>query len=162
IVLGGLIEERIDGAAEKVPGLGDVPVVGQLFRYDSRKRVKTNLLVFLRPIVIRDSDDAHSVTADRYDYIRASRAGASLPPHWALPEFPPTPLRPMPPPPPAVQGIRPAGPQEGATPGGIEAGGAAVSAAGPSPAEQGAVLSPYGPVPMQAPAPVSVSRPSTV
>ncbi|HEY0879796.1 MAG TPA: type II secretion system secretin GspD, partial [Zeimonas sp.] len=115
IVLGGLIEERIDGAAEKVPGLGDVPVVGQLFRYDTRKRVKTNLLVFLRPVVIRDGDDAHSVTADRYDYIRATRAGASLPPHWALPEFPPTPLREMPPPPlPQGQGISPAAPPEAA------------------------------------------------
>ncbi len=138
IVLGGLIEERIDGAAEKVPGLGDVPLVGQLFRYDTRRRVKTNLLVFLRPIVIRDGNDAHSVTADRYDYIRASRAGATLPPHWALPEFPPTPLQPMPPaPPPAGSGIR-------------------------SAAEQGTLLSPYAPVPTQPPAPVFASRPSTV
>jgi len=156
IVLGGLIEERIDGAAEKVPGLGDVPVVGQLFRYDSRKRVKTNLLVFLRPIVVRDGADAHSVTADRYDYIRASRAGAALPPHWALPEFPPSPLRPMPPPPvPAEQGIRPVRPGE-------EAPDSAAAAQAPRAAEQGAMLSPYAPVPQQPPAPIVASRPSTV
>lgn len=95
IVLGGLIEERIDGSEEKVPGLGDVPVLGQLFRYDSRKRVKTNLLVFLRPVVIRDGGDAHSVTMDRYDYIRAVRAQADLPAHWALPDFQASPLPPM-------------------------------------------------------------------
>jgi len=162
IVLGGLIEERIDGAAEKVPGLGDVPVVGQLFRYDSRKRVKTNLLVFLRPVVIRDGSDAHSVTADRYDYIRATRAGASLPQHWALPEFPPTPLRPMTPPPEA--GVRAV--PEGAAPGGANPEGAAPEGARADSrsgaALQGALLAPAGAVPTQPPAPVVASRPSTV
>ncbi len=156
IVLGGLIEERIDGAAEKVPGLGDVPVVGQLFRYDTRKRVKTNLLVFLRPVVIRDADDAYSVTADRYDYIRATRAGASLPPHWALPEFPPTPLRPMPAPVPGETGGRGPNPPEGGAPG--DRGGEARSGA----AVQGALLAPDATVVTQPPAPVVASRPSTV
>jgi len=149
IVLGGLIEERIDGAVEKVPGLGDVPVVGQLFRYDSRKRVKTNLLVFLRPVVIRDGNDAYSVTADRYDYIRATRSGASLPQHWALPDFPPTPLSPMPPAP-GEAGARGASPTGDAAPGSAPATG------------QGALLSPGAAAATQAPAPVFVSRPTTV
>ena len=82
-----LIEERVEGGEQKVPGLGDVPVLGQLFRYDNRRRVKTNLLVFLRPVIVRDSDGAHSITADRYEFMRAARLDASLPPHWALPDF---------------------------------------------------------------------------
>jgi general secretion pathway protein D len=99
IVLGGLIEERIDGGVEKVPGLGDVPLVGQLFRYDDRKRVKTNLLVFLRPIIVRDGDAAHGVTADRYEHMRVLRGSSGLPAHWALPEFKAGELPAMPPPP---------------------------------------------------------------
>ncbi len=87
IVLGGLIEERIEGGEDKVPGLGDVPVLGQLFRYDSRRRVKTNLLVFLRPIIVRDQASAHDVTLGRYDYIRRLRGDGGLPEHWALPEM---------------------------------------------------------------------------
>src|SRR5690606_19314831 len=97
----------------------------------------------------------------------ASRAGATLPPHWALPEFSSTPLQPMPPAPsPAAQGIRSAGPQEGAVPGdergAAAAGDTAAYDARPRPAEQGALLSPYAPVPTQPPAPVFASRPSTV
>ena len=97
VVLGGLIEERVEGGEAKVPGLGDVPVMGQLFRYDNRKRVKTNLLVFLRPVVLRDAEAAHGVTADRYDYMRQLRGDSRMPKHWALPDFPPTELAPMPP-----------------------------------------------------------------
>ncbi len=87
IVLGGLIEERIEGGEDKVPGLGDVPLLGQLFRYDSRRRVKTNLLVFLRPVIVRDQAGAHDVTLGRYDYIRRLRGDGGLPEHWALPEM---------------------------------------------------------------------------
>ncbi|MEZ5659288.1 MAG: type II secretion system secretin GspD [Burkholderiaceae bacterium] len=76
VVLGGLIEERIEGGEQKVPILGDIPVLGGLFRYDSRNRKKTNLLVFLRPVVLRDAADAYRVTADRYDYIGNMRSGA--------------------------------------------------------------------------------------
>jgi general secretion pathway protein D len=97
VVLGGLIEERVEGGEAKVPGLGDVPVMGQLFRYDNRKRVKTNLLVFLRPVVLRDADASHGVTADRYDYMRQLQGDSRLPKHWALPDFPPSGLAPMPP-----------------------------------------------------------------
>lgn len=70
IVLGGLIEERLEGGVGMVPGLGRLPLVGNLFRYDTRRRVKTNLLVFLRPVVLRNTDQAYTVTSDRYDYIR--------------------------------------------------------------------------------------------
>ncbi len=147
IVLGGLIEERIQGNEDKVPGLGDVPVVGQLFRYDSRKRVKTNLLVFLRPVIVRDGSDAHGITADRYDYIRGLRGDSTLPPHWALPDLKPSPLPPMPPAPPR-EPRRPAGetPQQGDAP-------------APGPGTQRDAVAPP---PAQPPAPVSASRPSTV
>ena len=99
VVLGGLIEERVEGGEDKVPGLGDVPVVGQLFRYDNRKRVKTNLLVFLRPVVLRDGEAAYGVTADRYEYMRVLRGDSGLPEHWLLPDFKPSELPPMPQPP---------------------------------------------------------------
>ena len=103
IVLGGLIEERVEGGQQKVPGLGDVPLLGQLFRYDDRRRVKTNLLVFLRPIVVRDGLGAYGVTADRYEYMRVLRGDSSLPRHWALPDFE-TPELPAMPPPPSADG----------------------------------------------------------
>jgi general secretion pathway protein D len=99
VVLGGLIEERVEGGSEKVPGLGDLPFVGQMFRYDSRKRTKTNLLVFLRPVVVRDANAAHSVTADRYDYIRGLQGDSRLPQRFLLPDFPPSDLPTMPKPP---------------------------------------------------------------
>lgn len=97
VVLGGLIEERITGGEQKVPLVGDVPVVGQLFRYDNRRREKTNLLVFLRPVVLRDANAAHEVTGDRYDYIRQLRGQSEQKPHWALPSFEPEPMPSMPP-----------------------------------------------------------------
>ncbi len=96
VVLGGLIEERVEGGEQKVPALGDVPVFGQLFRYDSRKRVKTNLLVFLRPVILRDARSAHGLTTDRYDYIRQLQGDSRLPPALALPDFPPSDLPAMP------------------------------------------------------------------
>ena len=110
VVLGGLIEERVEGANEKVPGLGDIPFVGNLFRYDTRKRVKTNLLVFLRPVVIRDAGGAYSVTADRYDYIRQLRVDSRQTERWGLGNFPQGQLPPMPPAPAGTRGAGTVGP----------------------------------------------------
>lgn len=70
IVLGGLVEDRVTGNEEKVPGLGDMPFVGQFFRYDNRRRQKTNLMVFLRPVVVRNESQAQGIVTDRYDYMR--------------------------------------------------------------------------------------------
>ncbi len=70
IVLGGLIEDTVQDGNEKVPGLGDLPVIGNLFKYQNRKRVKTNLMVFLRPTVVRSNDQSVNLAADRYDLIR--------------------------------------------------------------------------------------------
>jgi len=69
IVLGGLLQDALSGGQDKVPLLGDVPVLGNLFRYDTRKRSKTNLMVFLRPTVIRDGAQASNLTNDRYNYV---------------------------------------------------------------------------------------------
>ncbi len=69
IALGGLVEDNYAASAEKVPLLGDLPVIGNAFRYDSRKRTKTNLVVFLRPRILRDARSYHSLTADRYEQV---------------------------------------------------------------------------------------------
>jgi general secretion pathway protein D len=69
VVLGGLIQDQMTDGEDRVPLLGDIPVLGQLFRYSSRKRTKTNLMVFLRPMIVRTAADAAAVTSPRYDYI---------------------------------------------------------------------------------------------
>jgi general secretion pathway protein D len=76
IVLGGLIEDRYTDNASKVPLLGDLPLVGNLFRSNSRTKNRTNLMVFLRPVVLRDAPTAEKLTLDRYDMIRAQQKDA--------------------------------------------------------------------------------------
>jgi general secretion pathway protein D len=71
IVLGGLLSDEYSNSQEKVPGLGDVPVFGNLFKSEVRSRRKTNLMVFLRPTVVRDQLSGEAITADRYDALRA-------------------------------------------------------------------------------------------
>ncbi len=70
LVLGGLLKDEFSSGTSKVPGLGDIPYLGELFKSRSRSRNKTNLMVFLRPVVMRDQDAANSVTLDRYDFMR--------------------------------------------------------------------------------------------
>ncbi len=71
IVLGGLLEDSYSQAEDKVPLLGDVPIVGNLFRSENRSRKKTNLMVFLRPVVVRDAAASDALMIDRYESIRA-------------------------------------------------------------------------------------------
>ena len=71
LVLGGLIEDRYTENKSKVPLLGDLPYVGALFRSESRTKKRTNLMVFLRPIVMRDAQTTDRISVDRYDQIRA-------------------------------------------------------------------------------------------
>ncbi len=73
IVLGGLIEDMTLEETNAVPFLGSLPGIGALFRYESRTRTKTNLMVFLRPHIVRDSRDGASVTLDRYNYMRSAQ-----------------------------------------------------------------------------------------
>ncbi len=73
IVLGGLIEDNYTTNRSKVPLLGDIPYIGGLFRNEHRERKRTNLMVFLRPVVMRDQAASNKVSLDRYDYIRAQQ-----------------------------------------------------------------------------------------
>lgn len=77
LVLGGLIQDDSSDGVEKVPGLGDIPLIGNLFKYQKRNRKKTNLMVFLRPVVVRNREQGMSLTADRYDYMRATQQAAA-------------------------------------------------------------------------------------
>jgi len=70
VVLGGLLQDEYSGNEQKIPMLGDVPGVGVLFRTDTRERKKTNLMVFLRPVVVRSSIDVDALSMDRYDLMR--------------------------------------------------------------------------------------------
>jgi general secretion pathway protein D len=76
LVLGGLIEDRFVTNRSQVPLLGDIPFIGQLFRTENRERRRSNLMVFLRPIVMRDADSANRLSMDRYDQIRGQQQGA--------------------------------------------------------------------------------------
>ena len=73
VVLGGLLSDEFSGNQDKVPGLGDVPVFGNLFKSEARTRKKTNLMVFMRPIVVRDAQQTESLSIDRYELMRAGQ-----------------------------------------------------------------------------------------
>jgi general secretion pathway protein D len=85
LILGGLIKENSGITQQKVPILGDLPYLGTLFRTESRSRTKTNLMVFLRPVVMRTQDAANRLTLDRYDYIRNEQSTVAVPPTWLMP-----------------------------------------------------------------------------
>ena len=71
IVLGGLVDEDTQDSVSKVPLLGSVPILGKLFQSSSSNTVKKNLMVFLRPTIITDSETAISASSDKYNYIKA-------------------------------------------------------------------------------------------
>jgi len=73
IVLGGLIEDNYTTNRSKVPLLGDIPYLGALFRSESRSRKRSNLMVFLRPTVMRDQAASDKISLDRYDFIRGNQ-----------------------------------------------------------------------------------------
>ena len=68
-VLGGLIQDSFTDGSDRVPLVGDLPLIGAFFRYDARKRQKVNLLVFLKPTVVRSDAQGKAITSERYDYI---------------------------------------------------------------------------------------------
>jgi general secretion pathway protein D len=70
LVLGGLIQEEVSDSQSKVPFLGDIPVLGFLFRSENTTKTKANLMVFLRPSILRDNKDAAFVTNEKYTYLR--------------------------------------------------------------------------------------------
>ena len=85
LVLGGLIEDRYETSRSKVPLLGDIPFIGALFRSETRQRKRSNLIVFLRPIVLRDADSANRLSLDRYDQIRGDQRAGQPSPSLVLP-----------------------------------------------------------------------------
>ena len=84
VVLGGLLQDEYAGNQEKVPGLGDIPLFGNLFKSETRNRKKTNLMVFLRPVVLRDARATTSFSLDRYELMRSVQKDAQPDPNAAL------------------------------------------------------------------------------
>lgn len=70
IALGGLLDDNERRTIQKVPFLGDIPILGELFKSRGKSRVKTNLMVFIRPTILKDPNDARRFSSNRYGYIR--------------------------------------------------------------------------------------------
>ncbi|MCW9025126.1 MAG: type II secretion system secretin GspD [Gammaproteobacteria bacterium] len=73
LVLGGLVEDQVDEIEQKVPGLGDIPLLGWLFKYKSEKKIKKNLMVFIHPKIIKDKNSIAQETGDKYNYLRSQQ-----------------------------------------------------------------------------------------
>jgi general secretion pathway protein D len=86
IVLGGLMQDDTGNSTDQVPLLGDLPLIGQAFRYNTRKRSKTNLMVFIRPFVLKDAAASKQFSDERYEYIRSSQQAAQPAAHPVLPD----------------------------------------------------------------------------
>ena len=95
VVLGGLIQDSVGDNRNKVPLLGDIPWLGSLFRYDTRQRTKTNLMVFIRPYVMRDAHSHQGLTQDRYEYLRGEQTKGAMPSDTVLPDLPAPTLPPL-------------------------------------------------------------------
>ncbi|MBK8537428.1 MAG: type II secretion system secretin GspD [Candidatus Competibacteraceae bacterium] len=76
LVLGGLIDDKLDESAQKVPLLGDLPLLGGLFRYRNTTKLKRNLMVFLHPVILRDAGQGTLHTDSKYSYIRDQQLAA--------------------------------------------------------------------------------------
>ena len=85
IVLGGLIEDTITVDKSQVPILGDIPYLGALFRSESRTKKRTNQMVFLRPVVMRDASASNSLSIDRYELLRSEQKDVRIPDNPLLP-----------------------------------------------------------------------------
>ena len=85
VVLGGLLQDDTTASQEKVPGLGDLPLFGNLFKAETRSRKKTNLMVFLRPVVVRDSAATEALSMGRYEQMRQTQQASQPASNAALP-----------------------------------------------------------------------------
>jgi general secretion pathway protein D len=85
VVIGGLLQDEYASNQEKVPVLGDVPLFGNLFKSETRSRKKTNLMVFLRPVVVRDAQQSDDLSIDRYDLMRLQQQAAQPTPSKVAP-----------------------------------------------------------------------------
>lgn len=73
VILGGLIDENVQESVQKVPLLGDIPILGQLFKSTSSTKQKRNLLVFIRPTILRDSESMNRLSHGKYNFIRSEQ-----------------------------------------------------------------------------------------
>lgn len=93
IVLGGLIDEDVQESVSKVPLLGDIPILGHLFKSTTTTKRKRNLMVFIRPTIVRDGITMNKISHRKYNYIRAEQLkrqaeGIPLMPFTETPELP--------------------------------------------------------------------------
>lgn len=86
VVIGGLIQDTVNDGVQKVPVLGDIPILGGLFRYKTRSHTKTNLMIFLKPTLVRNSEDSGTYSGERYDYIRGEQLKSRPRPDSILPD----------------------------------------------------------------------------
>jgi general secretion pathway protein D len=98
IVIGGLMQDQYTTTNSKIPLLGDIPWLGQLFRSESKARTKTNLMVFLRPVVVRDGATSTEIANQRYNYLRNqqynSTSDNNIEKDHDVPVLPPAPIGP--------------------------------------------------------------------
>ncbi|WGT29163.1 type II secretion system secretin GspD [Pseudomonas marginalis] len=106
MVLGGLLQDGYTQSNDAVPWLSDIPGLGALFRNEKRSVSKTNLMVFLRPYIIRDSGAGRSITLNRYEFMRRAQGGLQPEHSWAMPDVQAPQL-------PAVEKAIPGGQQQG-------------------------------------------------
>ena len=106
MVLGGLLQDGYSQSNDAVPWLSDIPGLGALFRNEKRSVSKTNLMVFLRPYIIRDSGAGRSITLNRYEFMRRAQGGLQPEHSWAMPDVQAPQL-------PAVEKAIPGGQQQG-------------------------------------------------
>jgi general secretion pathway protein D len=123
IVLGGLIEDRLTESESRVPVLGKIPVIGALFRVRNTQKTKTNLMVFIRPRVLRTAAQAATETNSKYNYLRDLQLNRNdgkvrMIPGAVQPTLPPLvgPTQPTPTPPPPAP-LEMASPASDAQPG---------------------------------------------
>jgi general secretion pathway protein D len=76
LVLGGLIDDQVQETEQRVPILGDIPILGWLFKYKKSTKQKRNLMIFLKPVILRDSLQSTLVSSDKYNYIRVQQMAA--------------------------------------------------------------------------------------
>jgi len=93
IVLGGLIDDAVQESVAKVPILGDIPFIGHLFKSTSTSTSKRNLMVFIRPTIVRDGMTMNKISHRKYNYIRAQQLdrqadGIPLMPNTSGPSLP--------------------------------------------------------------------------
>lgn len=95
IVLGGLIEEKLTLSNNKVPLLGDIPLLGNLFKYETQGHEKVNLMVFLRPVILRDAKSINALSSERYEYLRNEQGKFVIPGNMLLDALPKVQLPPQ-------------------------------------------------------------------